>query len=208
MPLPDHELEALGRCLLDLEVEGRCLEIGTAYGRTLIHLMSLFEDADRPPFVVIDPMTYFPGQADKVRSNLAEEGVRPDEVRILEMTSARALRELPEESDPFAFVFVDGDHRITGVTVDLQWARRVAVGGVICFHDYRPDAPGVRLAVDRFLRRNPHYRREALVGSLLILRKTAPSTGREVTAFDRLFALALAPLLRLQRSLRKRLSQL
>ena len=209
MPLPDHELEALGGCLIGLEVEGACLEIGTAYGRTLIHLMSLFEPGDRPPFVVIDPMTYFPDQAEKVRANLAEEGFAADEVRILEMTSARALAELPADGEPFggslALVFVDGDHRITGVTVDLRWARRIAVGGAICFHDYRPDAPGLRLAVDRFLRRNPHYTREALVGSLLIVRKTGPSSGREVGALDRLYALLLAPLLRLQRSVRKRL---
>ncbi len=204
MPLPEHELEALSRVLRELSVDGPCLEIGTAYARTLIHLMRQFDDADRPPFVTVDPMTYFGGQADKVRANLAEEGLS-DAVRILEMTSAQALAELPADDDPLAFVFIDGDHRIPGVTTDLRWARRVAVGGVICLHDYRPDAPGVRLAVDRFLRRHPHYQREALVGSLLILRKTGPSTGPEVGALDRLYAILMAPLLRLQRSIRKRL---
>ena len=208
MPLPDHELEALSGVLRGLTVEGPCLEIGTAYARTLIHLMSLFEDGDRPPFVTVDPMTFFEGQAEKVRANLAEAGLS-DAVRILEMTSERALVELPADGDPFggplAFAVIDGDHRITGVTTDLRWARRVAVGGVICFHDYRPDAPDVRLAVDRFLRRHRHYERESLTGSLLIVRKTGPSTGPEVGLLDRIYAALMAPLLRLQRSIRKRL---
>ena len=121
MPLPDHELEALGGYLRGLQVQGRCLEVGTAYGRTLIHLMSLFEDDRRPPFVVIDPMTYFPGQAAKVRANLVEEGFGDADVRILEMTSARALLELPVEGDPLAFVFVDGDHSERGVRQDLEY---------------------------------------------------------------------------------------
>ena len=201
MPLPDRELDALSRVVRELPVEGLCLEIGTAYARTLIHLMRQFDDGARPPFVTVDPMTYFGGQADKVRANLSEVGLA-DAVQVLEMTSAEALRRLDE---PLAFVFIDGDHRITGVTTDLRWARRLLPGGALCLHDYRPDAPGVRLAVDRFVRRNPHYQREALVDSLLIVRKTAPSTGAEIGWFDHLQAYLMAPLLRLQRSLRKRL---
>ncbi len=201
MPLPDRELDALSRVVRELPVRGTCLEIGTAYARTLIHLMGQFDDEDRPPFVTVDPMTYFDGQADKVRANLAEIGLA-DAVRILEMTSAEALRRLDE---PLAFVFIDGDHRMPGVTTDLRWARRLRPGGALCLHDYRPDSPGVRLAADRFLRRNPHYQREDRVDSLLILRKTAPSTGPEVRWTDHLFARLMAPLLRLRRSMHKRL---
>ena len=62
------------------QLKGRHLEIGTAAGGTLKELMRAYPDGERPPFVVVDPMTYFPDQLAKVRRNLAAAGLDPDRV--------------------------------------------------------------------------------------------------------------------------------
>jgi hypothetical protein len=75
---------------------------------------------------------------------------------------------------------------------------------VLAFHDYGPGSPGVVAALDRFLARHRHYRREALVGTLLVVRKLSESTGAEVTRWDRLRAALGTVFFRLRRSVRKR----
>ncbi|OYW22698.1 MAG: hypothetical protein B7Z55_04335, partial [Planctomycetales bacterium 12-60-4] len=64
----EHEL--LLATLRGLGGHGLHLEIGTAAGGTLCAMLGAFSDASRPPFVVVDPMRYFPQQLDLVRKNL------------------------------------------------------------------------------------------------------------------------------------------
>lgn len=54
---------------------------------------------------------------------------------VLRKTSEEASQMFPEES--LDFVFLDGDHTLKGVTIDLEcWFSKVKKGGMIAGHDY------------------------------------------------------------------------
>ncbi len=56
--------------------------------------------------------------------------------------------------DKIHFLFIDGDHRYKGVKADIVgWSPKVAVGGMIAFHDYESTLPhvvGVKKAVNEW----------------------------------------------------------
>ena len=198
--------------LLDLVrnsgLKGRHLEIGTAAGGTLCAMMNCFAPGERPPFVVVDPMAYFADQLEVVKRNLRQHDLDPSEVDIRMARSFDAFRNAEAARESFDFVFIDGAHKIRYVTQDLHWTRLVNVGGIICVHDYNKEQMGVMLAVDRFLRIHPNYQREALISSLLVIRKQAASCSKEISRADYLWALAMSPWLQLKKSLAKRLGRL
>jgi len=86
-------------------------------------------------------------------------------VTILRMTSLDASFKFPNDSIDFAYL--DGDHTLEGVILDLNcWINKVKKDGIIAGHDYK-DGPnsgitdwqnkqlpyGVKTAVDRFCAR-------------------------------------------------------
>ena len=95
----------------------------------------------------------------------------------------------------------------TGET-DLRWLRLLNVGGLACFHDYSPKFKGVQWPVDRFLKRNGHFSRQGLAGSLLCIRRDAESSRAEVTGSDRVWALWWAVFFQLGASVSKRTTRL
>jgi len=183
---------------------GPHLEIGTAAGGTLAAMMRCFDDDGRPPFVVVDRMTYFPNQLDIVRRNLQEHGLRPDEVDFRIATSAAALREATRRRERFDFMLIDASHKILSVTADLRWSRLLNPGGVLCFHDYARRQPGVMLPIDRFLARNGHYGKLGQAGSLLAVRKLCAVGSREVGVFDWIDSLLRSLPMEVRRKLSKR----
>jgi predicted O-methyltransferase YrrM len=183
---------------------GKCLEVGTAAGGTLCAMMTAFDGDSRPGFVVVDPMTYFPDQLAVVRRNLEAHGLDPRQVDLRVTTSAAALDAARATNEAFAFMLIDGVHKIRYVVQDISWTHLLVPGGVVCFHDYNDAHPGVMLAVNRFLAKHRNYRREALTGALLVVRKMECSLSPEVTRLDRAWAFVLAPALQLRGSLRKR----
>ena len=71
-------------------------------------------------------------------------------VKALRLPSSRALARLARQIGRVAdLVFIDGDHRYSGVTSDIAAARPLLKpGGVLCGHDYtNADWPGVATAV-------------------------------------------------------------
>jgi hypothetical protein len=76
----ERELAARKALLKTRGLKGPHLEIGTAAGGTLKELMRCYADAERPRFVVVDPMRYFPDQPAIVRKNLASAGLDPKQV--------------------------------------------------------------------------------------------------------------------------------
>lgn len=188
-------------------LKGRHLEVGTAAGGTLCEMMKCFAQGGRPQFVVVDSMAYFTDQLEVVKQNLRQHNLNPAEVDIRVAKSADAFQNAEAAGESFDFVFIDGAHKIRYVTEDLRWSRLVNVGGLICVHDYAPRQKGVMLAVNRFLRHYPNYKQEALVNSLLVLRKQAASRSKEISRADCLWALAVSPWLQLERSLAKRLGR-
>ncbi len=200
----DNELAALKALLQRRRLVGTHLEIGTAAGGTLKELMRCYPDAERPRFVVVDPMRYFPDQPAIVRKNLASAGLDPERVDFRVGLSWPEFQRAERADERFAFIFIDGSHKIHHVTEDLAWTRLLEPGGIVCFHDYDRNFPGVVLAVDRFLARYRNYRVVEQVESLLIVEKTAASTAKEIGAWDRLRARIINIFHQLQASAKKR----
>jgi len=49
----------------------------------------------------------------------------------------------------FDVVFIDGDHSVEGVLLDYDcWIDSLKPGGILAFHDYHPNHPGVVKVVD------------------------------------------------------------
>jgi predicted O-methyltransferase YrrM len=201
----DEELTLLKSLLSEVSPDGAVLEVGTAAGGTLREMMSCFPKEARPRFVVVDPMGYFPDQLGIVRRNLTGHGLDPDGVSFRVTTSALALRDALRSQERFDFMLIDGAHKIRYVTEDLGWLQLLKPGGRVCFHDYNERHKGVTWPVDRFLARHQNYRRHRLVASLLVVEKTAESSGPETGWMDTLWANLCSPWLQLQLSLAKRL---
>lgn len=197
--------------LLDLvrraSLKGWHLEIGTAAGGTLCRLMRCFDPDGMPQFVVVDPMTYFPDQMEIIRRNLRRHQLDPAKVDFRVAKSAEAFLKAEAEGDRYDFMLIDGAHKIRHVTMDLRWTRLLQVGGLVCLHDYNSRHKGVSWPVNRFLRRHRNYHREALMGSLIVLRKESPSLTAEIDRGDILWSMILSPWLQVERSLRKRLGK-
>lgn len=200
-----EESEALDRLLQDAKLSGQHLEIGTAAGGTLKRMMAIYPAAQRPQFVVIDTMKYFPDQFGIVKRNLESGGIDPATVKFRVGDSWSEFLAAERAQERFDFILIDASHKLNHVTRDLSWTRLLQPGGYVCFHDYSPKFPGVSEAVDRFLVRYPNYGRVALAGSLLILRKNAASASPEVTAGHRIAAEIKNFFWQLGGSVRKRL---
>ena len=206
--LSGEELGCLLTHLRAVPREGRCLEIGTAAGGTLCEMMRAFTDANRPQFVVVDPMNYFANQLGVVKENLQRHGLPAAGVDLRAARSADAFPLAAQVGETYDFIFIDGAHQIRYVTQDLRWTRLLKPGGLVLLHDYYQDRlKGVRLSAQRFLAQHSNYRREMLVGSLLVLRKTAPSSRMEINGWEELRATLISPVLQWERSLNKRLGR-
>ena len=205
--MSDIELAAMDEWIRNASLKGRHLEIGTAAGGSLCHLMNQYEAEQRPPFSVVDTMSYFPDQLETVQSNLVGNGLRPDDVDFRVKSSSDAYKSAVSSDERFDFILIDASHKIRHVMDDLRWLRLLNVGGVACVHDYAPKFPGVRWAVDRFLHKNSHFEKLGLAGTLIGISRTKDSPRAVVTEMDRLWALSLSPVIQLNKSLRKRLTK-
>jgi predicted O-methyltransferase YrrM len=205
--MTDEELSALREWMRSARLKGRHLEIGTAAGGTLCFMMTCYKDGSRPPFSVVDTMSYFEDQFDTVRKNLANNGLNAEDVDFRVMSSDRAFARAEAQGERFAFMLVDASHKIRHVMADLRWMRLLKVGGLACFHDYGTEFKGVTWPVDRFLRHNPHFSRVGRAGRLLCIRREIEARRPEVGAADRLWALAWSPVLQWELSFRKRVNR-
>jgi hypothetical protein len=198
-------------CIVDLlrkgGLSGKHLEIGTAAGGTLALMMSAYPAERRPPFVVVDPFTYFRGQRDAVDQNLRCAGVDPASVDFRVGFSFPVLQRALPSGERFSFIFIDGNHNTPFVMQDLMWTRLLDVGGYVCLHDYTRKFRGVIWSVEHFLRRYPNYRKVAAVDTLVVLQKQSESTRPEVSGLDIALAKLLRHVHRGQWSLDKRLGR-
>ena len=205
----EPELAALMGAMRARQFTGAHLEIGTAAGGTLKRMMAAYPAQTRPRFVVIDPMTYFPGQRAAVEANLASAGIDPGGVEFRVETSARALARALRTGERFDFILIDGNHALRAVTQDLRWTRLLNPGGLVCLHDYEATdhmvIPGVKLALDGFLARRRHYALREVVGAMAIVEKREQGAP-EIDAGELAAAWGRQLALRWGHSLRKRLA--
>jgi predicted O-methyltransferase YrrM len=198
-----RELDALTRLVRERAKPGRHLEIGTAAGGTLCELIRAAVHA--PPFVVIDPMTYFSNQKETVERNLEQHGISLSQVDIRVTRSWDEFHRAQAAGERFDFILIDGTHKFRYVVQDLHWAGQLETGGILALHDYTPQIRAVRTAANHFLSRNSNYRHIELVDTLLILEKTAPDGPRGVRLMPDAAAAIIHPLFQLENSVRKRL---
>jgi Methyltransferase domain len=138
-------------------------------------MMLAYSEPERPKFVVVDPMTYFPNQRETVASNLASAGIDPRSVDFRVEPSAKALKKALCAQERFDFILIDGNHALRAVTEDLRWTRLLTPKGFVCLHDYEKQRhaviPGVKYALDAFLGRRSNYRLRRIVGAMAIVQK-------------------------------------
>ena len=170
--LHSGEWEALCSRVAALEVEGRIIEVGTAAGGTLVKLLQALPADKHEQVSVVDTFEYFPDHLKIWQDNLRQNGWDPDVIELLKGTSMEGYGKVAGRGDRLAFVLVDAGHKLKDVIRDVQWLSLLEMGGVGAFHDYSERFPGVMLAVDTFLERHPEFEREALVGTLMFVRKT------------------------------------
>lgn len=202
-----EELSALKDWLAQAALTGRHMEVGTAAGGTLCFMLECYPPDRRPSFAVVDTMSYFASQLETVKENLRAHGLAPETVDFRVTTSREAFAAAEAAGERFSFMLVDASHKIRHVMADLRWLRLLEVGGLACFHDYGTVFKGVTWPLNRVLRANPHFTVVGRAGSLLAVRRERESDRREVSAADRLWALAWSPVLQLELSLRKRLGR-
>ena len=178
------EHEQLAVLLCREHFEGPHLEIGTAAGGTLCHMLGCLPE--ERGFVVVDRLRYFDGQRAAIERNLAAHGIARGRVELREASSAEAFAAASARGERFDFMLIDAGHKLIDVTRDLRWTRLLRPGGVVCLHDYdeTPAHRGLKLAVDRFLRRHAEYEVEDRSDSLLTVRKRAWAAEREIDAWD------------------------
>lgn len=200
------ERALLHRVLTEHELTDRHLEIGTAAAGTLKEMINSYgPDRQRPAFYVIDPLTYFENQFEKITENLKSAGIDPDSVTFWKGTTQDFLPRERANGTTFDFIFIDGDHRHYPVMIDLQWADMVRPGGFIALHDYDNSFPGVIWSVEYFLQKNPQFSVFDKAEKLIVLQKNAEQTGPGVTGSDLRGAKIAQLKFKYARSLRKRL---
>jgi predicted O-methyltransferase YrrM len=201
------------QCIKDVldqkKFTGKHLEIGTAAGGTLCNMLVHYRDGigvdPLPPFMVIDTMDYFPGQVKTIRQNLMNHGLDPDSIHFVQSPSRQAFLAALEKPPEFDFILIDANHKLRYVIQDLRWAQFIKPGGVLAIHEFSQKFPGVLDSVNRFLRRNPHYKILQQGDSLVALEKGEGACRPEVSKTDILRAEILGPLMDIWASIKKRL---
>jgi predicted O-methyltransferase YrrM len=183
-----RELELLRASVAGLPPPARVLEIGTAAGGSLVHILTALRGAGHAGRVTsIDPMTYVPDQRAIVERNLARHGFGPDDVELRVLRSADALAPARAAGERYELIFIDANHGYRHVVADLRWTALLEPHGRLLLHDYATIV-GVRVAVDEFVARNPYYRRVAVADTTIALERDPGARDRyraeETSAWD------------------------
>jgi MMP 1-O-methyltransferase len=170
--------DAQGEALFDaaaLRGAGSIVEIGSWQGRSTIWLAAGARLSGRRVFAVDphegsreDPSAR---TFDLFTKNLSAAGLI-DIVTPLVMRSGAAVAHV---KTPVDLLFVDGDHSVVGARSDAEtWLPRVAVGGVVMFHDVATSGyAGPRRAFQQMVCWNRDFHRLRKVGSMGIAERTS-----------------------------------
>ena len=159
---------------------GVIVEIGSWKGKSTIWLAKGSQAGKRVAVYAVDPhdgsgeLKHTHGALwsfDDFKANLAAAHV-DDVVVPLVRTSEEAARGFDTSVE---LIFIDGDHEYSAVRADFEaWFPKVAVGGIMAFHD--ADAPGPRRVAEQFVVRSRHFRNVSFVDSILVAEKVAENS--------------------------------
>lgn len=192
MDLPDgpyrlEELYFMAELLSTLEgVKGNYLEVGSLTGRSSIGIGLKAKENDAQLFCIdIWNSGEWAVIADEIGTRASVYPKRPEDSYDIFMTHMkkqglqdmvipimdRSENILEVWSGPLRFVHIDGCHEYEFVKRDTEWRYHLTKGGIICFHDYQKEWPGVKRAVDESFNGDKQFRKEGIVGSLLAFKR-------------------------------------
>lgn len=155
-------------------IPGDIVEIGSYKGKSTIALAlgsSLMSTRKRPIYA-IDPfvnpyVSFYEPYFDYFWANVKYHGLENFVIPIKKF-STQAYGDCPKS---IAAIFIDGDHEYSSVKHDIiSYTPRVVKGGLIAFHDYSDQYPGVLKAVDE-LCDNEGFEPIIIYDNLIFVRK-------------------------------------
>jgi len=159
--------------------DGVIVEIGSWKGKSTIWLAHGTKAGKHIKIYAIDPHTGSPQTAiayaphytyPEFMANIKSAGVS-DIVTPLIMTSEEAAENFQES---VALVFIDGDHDYEMVKLDFElWFPKLAIGGIMVFHDVHDGWPGPRQVVEECVRGSEHFVNVTDFGSMVFATKVS-----------------------------------
>lgn len=151
-----------------LPAEGLIVELGTYHGRSTMFFSLASPNCQ---IITIDLCKQYDVKNIIPKSADPEVLARPNVTQIpgdcLEI--ATAFNEYHKLID---FLFIDTRHTYEDTLANLEaWFKHVKKGGYIALHDYHDGFPGVKQAVDQFLKVRPEFSRIELGLGIGLLKK-------------------------------------
>lgn len=207
--MTDAEVFSIKNAIKNSKLTGLHIEIGTAAGGTLCEILKCYQNELKvvpPQFIVIDPLTYFDDQYEKICLNLKINGLSQNNITFEKNKSSVVFRNLSGHAGEIDFILIDGNHKINHFVGDLRFSRYLRAGGLLLIHDYSNNFKGIHSATNTFLNKYRNYEVLSHVDCLLILRKKSRSNSLEISPFNLLSAHFCNLLDQILNSLRKRFS--
>ena len=207
--MTDAEVYSIKNAIKDSKLTGLHIEIGTAAGGTMCEILKCYQNELKvvsPQFIIIDPLTYFDDQYEKICLNLKNNGLSQNNITFEKSKSSVAFRNLSAHAGEIDFILIDGNHKVNHFVGDLRFSRYLKAGGLLLIHDYSKGFKGIHSATNDFLNRYTNYEVLSHVDCLLILRKKSISNSLEISPLNLLFAHFCNLLDQVLNSLRKRFS--
>lgn len=152
--------------------EGAIVEIGSFLGKSTCWLGLGAKAAGRESVTAVDvflPLSFMASSENEEDQNIAREGSSlpffleniekfglSDQVEHIQGKSQEVAKDW--DSGSIRLLFIDGCHYYEHVKADFHsWAPHVQCGGIIAFHDYSDNWPGVKQFYDEFIQGNPDY---------------------------------------------------
>ena len=191
--MPHHEGEALYQAVLDVDVAGPLLEVGSYCGKSAIYLGSAAELTGRLLYALDHHRGSEENQAgwEHHEPDLVDDQIgRMDTLPVfrrtvydagLEGTVVALVGDSPSIAaswhTPLAFLFIDGGHGHEPAHRDYEgWVPKLVIGGTLAIHDVFPDpADGGRPPYEIYRRaiESGAFEETSDQGSLRVLRRVA-----------------------------------
>ena len=171
-PISSWTSEEERRLLRELSAEvpdnGDILEIGCLYGGTTYELASV---NPKVHVTTVDNFSWTPEGYPTASSALAKKNLEDNDVHNVSIVVGTSSEFLSKYNGEVDLSFIDGGHSYEYVNPDLLACAKFSK--VIVLHDYHNDHEwmGITKAVDEFIRGNPNWILDKVVGMMVVLRR-------------------------------------
>jgi Methyltransferase domain len=162
----EPELRALAKCLVDLPMKSRVVEIGTFAGRSASLFFQLQKDLNLDIHLIDNCMWHTEVAMDIFHRMTAT--YFQDVPYLFHKATSQGLGVYWKL--PINFLHVDGHHDLEFVWKDCElYLPHLVPEGIVAFHDSTGESPGVTQAIDHFVK--PTYELLETVGRVTTWRK-------------------------------------